>query len=62
MDKMNFPEEEFLEETEEAMKLYKEISEVFIKNKTSVKLSYMVLGAMLDMLYTYIVSQGEDEE
>lgn len=45
---------------EEAMQLYAEIADVFIKHNTRLDVSYMVLAAMADAVFTYHIL-GSDE-
>lgn len=46
-------------ERNEAMKLYEEIAEIFMKHDTSLETSYMVLAAMADSIYNYAVFGDE---
>ena len=48
------------QEQKEAMELYNEIAEIFIKRKTELTMSYVVLAAMADAMFTYITI-GRDE-
>ena len=47
------------EEIKEVMELYKEIAEVFIRHKTKINTSFIVLSAMADAIFTWI-AQGND--
>ena len=52
-------QERMNKEQDEAMKLYNEIAEIFIKNNTPLEMSYIVLASMADALFTYIVMGNE---
>lgn len=43
----------------EAMELYREISDIFIRRKTKLSTSYVVLSALADSVFTWITQGNE---